>query len=265
MSSMKGKVAIVTGAASQRGIGFAAASKLSEKGADVVITDLPSNEGVLNSAASVLRRNGCRVLPIVCDVTDENQVNACVAATVQEFGGIDIVFNNAGIGGFTPFDEETLENFDLSYSINLRGVMAFMLAAVPEIRKRGGGVIVNNSSVAGVYGVSEMSSYCASKHGVIGLTKAAANDLGKDNIRVVAICPGLVDTELWSDETAKDATGRASSDEARVSMADNVALKRWCKPEEVGDLVAFLSSDQASYLTGTYFGVHGGFPMDALV
>lgn len=265
MQSLEGKVAVITGAASQRGIGFASALKLSEKGADVVITDLPLNENALNAAAEKLKDNGGRVLPIVCDVTDSDQVTSCVTEVVRKLGGIDILFNNAGVGGFTPFDEESLEHFDLSYSINLRGVMAFMLAVVPELRKRGGGVIINNSSVAGVYGVSEMSSYCATKHGVIGLTKAAANDLGRDNIRVLAICPGLIDTALWSDETTKDTTGRASFDEARAAMAENVALKRWCKPEEVGDLVSFLASDQASYLTGTYFGIHGGFPMDALV
>lgn len=266
MSSFKNKVAVITGAASQRGIGFAAALKFAEQAASVVIIDIASEADALKEAAAVLEERGARVLPVICDVTDGEQINACVAQVVEEFGGIDILFNNAGIGGFTDFEEETLEHFDLSYQINLRGVMAFMMAVVPELKKRDGGVIVNNSSVAGVYGVSKMSSYCASKHGVIGLTKAAANDLGKYNIRVVAICPGLVDTALWTDDTLNNSSESDISDyERRTAMAEGVALKRWCSPGEVGDLVLYLTSDKASYLTGTYFGVHGGFPMDALV
>lgn len=261
MRKLKDKVAIVTGAASPRGMGCAAALKFAEEGANVVVTDLASDLQRLEKAAATIQREGVKSMAIVVDVTDEKQIERCVRQVVDTLGGIDILFNNAGIGHIQPFEETDLSVFDRNYQVNLRGTAAFMQAVIPSMKQRGGGVIINNASIGGLYATPHFSAYEASKFGVVGLTKSVALELGVSGIRVNAICPGQIDTEMGDLIPAYFAQMEGCSvEDMRAQMADEVALKNWASPEQVASVVAFLAGDEASYITGVALPVAGGFP-----
>ena len=261
MLKLKDKVAIVTGAASPRGMGYATALKFAEEGANVVVTDLASNLERLEKTAATLQRERIESMAIAVDVTDEKQIEHCVRQVVDAFGGIDILFNNAGIGHIQPFEETDLSIFDRIYQINLRGTVAFMQAVIPSMKQRGGGVIINNASIGGLYATAQFSAYEASKFGVVGLTKSVALELGTSGIRVNAICPGQIDTEMGDLIPAYFAGQQGcSTEEMRAQMADEVALRTWASPEQVASVVAFLASEESSYITGVALPVAGGFP-----
>jgi NAD(P)-dependent dehydrogenase (short-subunit alcohol dehydrogenase family) len=261
MLKLKDKVAIVTGAASPRGIGYAAAQKFARAGADVVITDLASEVERLNAAVSNIQAQGMQSMVMAVDVTDEKQIQSGVQQVVEEFGGIDILFNNAGVGHIQPFEETDLTVFDRNYRVNLRGTVAFMQAVIPSMKQRGGGVIINNASIGGLYATPHFSAYEASKFGVVGLTKSVALELGVAGIRVNAICPGQIDTEMGDLIPAYFSEQEGCSiEEMRAMMANEVALKTWASPDQVASVVVFLASDEASYITGVALPVAGGFP-----
>jgi NAD(P)-dependent dehydrogenase (short-subunit alcohol dehydrogenase family) len=200
-------------------------------------------------------------MTIAVDVTNEKQINSCVNQTIKNFGGIDILFNNAGIGHICPFEETDLTVFDQNYQVNLRGTIAFMQAVIPAMKQRGGGVIVNNASIGGLNADPLLSAYDASKFGVVGLTKSVALELDAAGIRVDAVCPGYVDTEMGdSMPTYFAEQNRCSPDEMWAVMTDEVALKTWARLEQVASVVAFLASDEASYITGVALPVAGRFP-----
>jgi NAD(P)-dependent dehydrogenase (short-subunit alcohol dehydrogenase family) len=261
MLKLKDKVAIVTGAASPRGMGYATALKFAQAGADVVITDLALEVERLNAAVAAIQAQGVQSMAMVVDVTDEKQIQNCVQQVVDKFGGIDILFNNAGVGHIQPFEETDLTVFDRNYQVNLRGTVAFMQAVIPSMKQRGGGVIINNASIGGLYATPHFSAYEASKFGVVGLSKSVALELGASGIRVNTICPGQIDTEMGDLIPAYFAGQQGcSTEEMRAQMADEVALKTWASPEQVASVVAFLASDESSYITGVALPVAGGFP-----
>ena len=256
-------VALVTGAAKEDGIGFSSARKMAIKGATIVLTDTPSSEKLLISSAEKLaQETGIKVLPVVCDVTDDASMQACVEKVMDKLGRIDILFNNAGVGALKDFTDSDVEMFDLMYRINVRGPVMMCKLIVPIMQAQGRGVIINNSSTCGVYGSAGQTHYCASKHAVVGFTKSLAAELGKDNIRVLAVAPGFIHTDMWVSGLEKMGL---DPEEEMAKLTETVSLDRFAQPSEVGDFVAYAASSEASYLTGSYYFVHGGAPIDGLV
>ena len=249
MGGLTGKVAIVTGASA--GIGRSAALALAAEGAAVVVADIDDTRG--GQVAAEINDKGGRATFVHTDVSDDTQVAAMVARAVDEFGGLDLAFNNAGIEGTsTPTHECTSENWQRTLAINLTGVWSCMRHEIPRMLERGGGSIVNCSSVAGLVGFGSIPAYVASKHGVVGLTKAAALEYADVGIRVNAVCPGVIDTEMVERFTG-------GQEEAETAMIAMEPIGRMGRPEEIADAVVWLCSDGSSFTTGQAIAVDGGF------
>jgi NAD(P)-dependent dehydrogenase (short-subunit alcohol dehydrogenase family) len=241
-----GQVALVTGAAS--GMGLATATAFAASGAAVVLAD--RNETALRAATEALKAAGHKAIGMVCDITDEPQAAGLVERAVAEFGRLDMAYNNAGIlGPICDMTEETAEGFDEVTAINLRGVWTCMKHELLQMRKQGGGAIVNCSSLGGLVGLPGRAAYHASKHGVIGLTKSAALDNAKRGIRVNAICPGCIDTPM----------GDAIDPAAMKEFLRDQPIGRMGAPEEIAAAVLWLCSPGASFVTGVALPVDGGF------
>jgi NAD(P)-dependent dehydrogenase (short-subunit alcohol dehydrogenase family) len=244
---LEGKVAIVTGGA--RGIGAATASALATGGAAVVITDVLDDEG--RTLAEQIRKSGCVATYRHLDVSDEAQWQSVVGATVAEFGHLDVLINNAGIGTLPDVETETREGYDRTIAVNQTGVWLGMKTSVPEMRRAGGGSIVNVSSIFGaVGGFGGSIAYHASKGAVRLMTKNAAIRLAKENVRVNSIHPGFIDTPMV--EVAKGT-------EMETAILSDTPMGRWGRPEEIASAIAFLASDAASYMTGSEVYVDGGW------
>lgn len=250
MSEFAGKVAIVTGASS--GIGRATALELAKRGAAVVVGDY-SDEGGKETAKLIADAGGKAVFVHV-DVSNEAEVKAMVDAAITNYGRLDYLVNNAGIaaaGPPVPLHEVELTAFEKVQDINVSGVFLGTKHAVPHMLKSGGGSIVNVSSVAGARGFPGDPSYCTSKHALIGFTKSAALTYAKQGIRVNAIGPGVVYTAM---------TKFITDDEgASAGMLAVTPMGRFATPEEMAKPIAFLLSDGASYITGTYYNIDGGW------
>src|SRR3954467_1694071 len=243
-----GKVAFVTGAAS--GIGRAAAVGCASEGARVAIAD--RTEDALRQTADAIKVAGGEVLIIACDVSSPEQVEAAVARTVETFGRLDIAFNNAGVeNNPTPLAEIELGEWDRILDINLRGTFICMKHELVQMLKQGGGVVVNTSSGAGIRGVAGGSAYAASKHAIIGMTKSAALDYAKQNIRVNAILPGNIATPMMDRFTGGDSQ-KASGLEP---------IGRLGKPEEIAEAVLWMCSDLGGFVTGSSIVVDGGWSL----
>ncbi len=243
-----GKVAFVTGAAS--GIGRATAVAFATEGARVAILD--RTEEALADPAEAIRQVGGEVLVLACDVSDPDQVEASVGRVVEAFGRLDIAFNNAGVENkATPVHEIALEEWDRILDINLRGTFVCMKHELAQMVRQGGGVVVNTSSGAGVRGVAGGASYTASKHAIIGLTKAAALDYAKQNIRVNAILPGNIETPMMDRFTGGDIQ----------KAIDLEPVGRLGKPEEIADAVLWMSADLGAFVTGAAIAVDGGWSL----
>lgn len=262
MLLLNDKVALVTGATHPMGMGFAACRKLAAAGAAVVLTDLARNESEqqnLQSRADEIKQQGGSVLAIGMDITDSQQVSECIEQTLSSFGRLDTLFNNAGTPvGVGKFLDMTDQQWDLSYQVNLKGAVNVCQAAIPEMIKCGGGSIINNSSLSGLGAVADMAAYTATKFAVVGLTKALAAEFGEHNIRVNAVCPGAIWTQMGEMEVELMQEESESIEEAKERMLNDVSMARWGASDEVGDAVVYLASDMASYVSGVALPVAGG-------
>ncbi len=244
--SMDGKVVIITGAS--RGIGAASARAFAQAGARVVLA--ARDEQTLEAVARDIRLADGQALVVPTDTGDTTAIAHLVDATLEAFGRLDAAFNNAGDGHMpTPLADIAVEDFDRVVRVNLRGVFLAMKYEIPAMLASGGGAIVNMSSTAGLMGVPGIASYVASKHGIIGLTKAAAADYAQRNIRVNALAPGPILTHRL----------QHVPDALRERVVGPVPMHRMGQPEEVAATVVWLCSDGASYITGATLPVDGGW------
>jgi len=244
----EGKVALVTGGTG--GIGSATASRLAAEGARVAVCDL-GGDAARELAADL---GG---LGLELDVRSEEAIAAAVAATEQQLGPIDVLVNNAGIGGELFFGQTPPEVWDNMLAVNLRGVLAVTHAVLPGMQQRGSGSIVNVASEAGRVGSQLAVVYSATKAGVIGFTKALAKESARFGVRVNAVAPGPIDTPMVR---AADAFGEIGERMVQ-GMIDSTAMKRLGEPDEVAAAIAYLASDEAAYVTGETVGVSGGLGM----
>src|SRR3954463_6546232 len=243
-----GKVALVTGAAA--GMGLATARACAEAGAAVVLADF--KEDAVKAAAAELVAAGHKAIAVRCDVADDAQVEAMVDRTVSEFGRLDAAFNNAGVmARIAPTAESTREEWDRVIGVNLRGVWSCMKHELRHMERQGGGAIVNNASVGALTGNPGIGAYIASKHGVIGLTRTAALEYVKKGIRVNAVNPGLIDTQIGHDVFKGD-------EQVYSEAALSVPIGRAGRPEEIASVVLWLCSPGASYVVGHGLTVDGG-------
>lgn len=242
-----GKVALVTGGAS--GIGEACVLAFARDGAKVVVVDLNSELGEKTVAA--VKNAGGDAIFLQVDVSDPKAVEQMVAETVKVFGSLDIAVNNAGIGGESnPTGAYSIDGWKKAIDINLNGVFYCMRYEIPQMVKQGGGAIVNMASILGAVGFATASAYVAAKHGVLGLTKAAALEYAAKGIRINSVGPAFIKTPMVTE----------SMDEQTLEQIAGLhALGRLGEPEEVASLTTFLCSDDASFMTGGYYLVDGGY------
>ncbi|CAN5411023.1 SDR family NAD(P)-dependent oxidoreductase [soil metagenome] len=247
MKWIEDKVAIVTGSGS--GIGKAIATVLAMEGAKVVVSDIDESGG--NDTVKVINDMGGTAFFISSDTSKPSDQQSLVDQTVKYYGGLHIACNNAGIGGPTlPVGEYPIEGWDKVISINLSGVFYGMRYQLPAMMKSGGGSIVNIASILGLVGFELSSAYVAAKHGVIGLTQNAAIEYAAKNIRVNAICPGFINTPLLG----------KNLDSAMIdSLIALHPIGRLGKAEEVAELALWLCSSKASFVTGSYYTIDGGY------
>ena len=241
---LKNKVSIITGAA--QGIGLATALKFAEEGATVIVCDM--KPAGVDAALAMVRARGAQAQGYAVNVTDRAAVDAMVAAVKDHYGHIDVLVNNAGITKDARLQKMTLEQFDAVIDVNLRGVFHVSQAVLPTMVAQGSGVILNASSVVGIYGNFGQTNYAASKFGVIGFTKTWSRELGPKGIRVNAVAPGFVETPILA----------TIPDKVLQQMREQVPLHRLGKPEEIANVYAFLASDEASYVNGAVIEVSGG-------
>lgn len=250
MGRLDGKVAVITGGTG--GIGLATATRFLAEGASVVLVD--KNPEVVAMADAL----GAGCLGIEADVTDGREVDAFIAAAVAKFGGLDVVFANAGIEGkVAPLHLQHERDLDRVFSVNIKGPWQVMRAAVPHLIARGGGSILVTSSIAGLVGSVGLGPYVASKHAVMGLVKTAALELATHQIRVNSVNPGPVDNRMMTSIADQAAPGNA--DFVRAAFEKQTPLGRYMTNEEIASVALFLASDDSSGMTGTSLVADGGF------
>lgn len=246
MELLKGKTAIVTGGGS--GIGRSVAVLYAAEGANVVVSDINEKEG--QETVELITKQGGEAFFIKADVSKAADNEALVAKTLEKYGALHIACNNAGIGGpSAPIGDYPIEGWDKVIAINLSGVFYGMRYQIPAMLKSGGGSIVNMASILGNVGFPAAPAYVAAKHGVVGLTKNVALEYGTSNIRANSVGPAFIHTPLLQD-----------FDEDTIKFLESKhSVGRLGKPEEVAELVLWLSSDKASFVTGAYYPIDGGY------
>jgi NAD(P)-dependent dehydrogenase (short-subunit alcohol dehydrogenase family) len=248
---LNGKSALLTGGGG--GIGRATALAFAREGARLAIVD--SSSEAAQETVALVNQSGGQAMSFAGDVTEPAQVQAMIASVVGAFGRLDCAFNNAGIAGYQvnaagrKTHEWADDSFDRMIAVNLKGVWLCMKHEIPQMLTQGGGVIVNTGSIAGLVGLPTASAYVAAKHGVLGLTKTAALEYAGDNIRVNAVCPGYIETKM-----TEDTMRRRGAELMRM-----VPFHRMGRPEEIAEMVVWLCSDRASYVSGACYNVDGGY------
>ena len=245
---LNGKVALVTGGTS--GIGKTTAIEFARAGAKVVLTGRREKEGA--QVVDEIRKLGGDAAFVRADVAKDADVKAMVDFTVGKYGRLDVAFNNAGVEWTGPLDQATEAEYRRVFDINVWGVLNSMCHEIPVMLKNGGGAIVNNSSVAGHVGLGQVSVYIASKHAVEGLTKSVALEFAKQNIRINAVAPGVIATDMLDRFAGKES-------EMRDSLTSIIPVGRIGAGEEIAAAVLYLSSDDAKFTTGTSLVVDGGY------
>jgi 3-oxoacyl-[acyl-carrier protein] reductase len=241
---LKGKVSIITGAA--RGIGLATAQKFAKEGAKVVICDV--DEKAITEEVAAINKSGGEAIGFKVDVTKKDQIEDMVSKVIDKWSRVDVLVNNAGIIQDGQLAKMTDEQFDRVININLKGTYLCAKAVVDIMIAQQSGVILNASSIVGVYGNFGQTNYAATKFGVIGMVKTWAKELGRKGIRANAVCPGFIATPILAPMPEK----------VIKSMEAKVPLQRLGKPEEIANVYAFLASDEASYVNGAVIEVSGG-------
>jgi len=250
MNSLNGKRALVTGGAS--GIGRATAALFAREGAAVAVADLDAAGG--GAVVQTIREQGGRALFVRCDVSQAADCRRAVQATVDAWGGLDILFNNAGIIRRTTVLDLTEEAWDQVMAVNVKGIFLMCKYAIPVMQKAGGGAIINTGSGWGLVGGANAVSYCASKGAVVNMTRAMALDHGAQHIRVNCVCPGDTDTGMLRDEARQ----LGAPEEAFLAGAADRPLGRIGQPQDIAQAVRYLASDAAAFVTGTTLVVDGG-------
>lgn len=251
MGLLAGKSALITGGGG--GIGRATALAFAREGARLAVADIAVEAA--EQTVALVNQAGGQAMSLVAEVADAAQVQAMIRAVVAAYGRLDCAYNNAGIAGFQvdasgkKTHEWSDEAFDRMIAVNLRGVWLCMKHEIPQMLAQGGGVIVNTGSIAGLVGLPTSSGYVAAKHGVLGLTKTAAQEYAADNIRINAVCPGYIETKMTEDTMRRRG-------EQILAM---VPFKRMGRPEEIAEMVVWLCSDRASYVSGACYNVDGGY------
>ncbi|WNF36506.1 3-oxoacyl-ACP reductase FabG [Bacillaceae bacterium IKA-2] len=241
---LKDKVSIITGGGS--GIGQATAIKFAKEGSEVIIVDL--NEIGMEETVSSIVEFGGKIMKFKVDITNKQQITEMVAEIIKKYARIDVLVNNAGIIDDAQLDKMTEDQFDKVIDVNLKGTYNTTRAIVDIMKQQNSGVILNASSVVGIYGNFGQTNYAATKFGVIGMTKTWAKELGKDGIRSNAVCPGFIATPIIAQMPEK----------VIKAMEAKVPLRRLGKAEEIANVYAFLASDEASYINGAVIDVSGG-------
>ncbi|MCM3217878.1 SDR family oxidoreductase [Niallia taxi] len=252
MKRLENKVAIITGGAG--GIGKVSAKRFLEEGAKVVLVDLFQES--LDQTKAELDKLG-EVITIQADVSQEEDVKNYVDKTVERFGKIDVFFNNAGIEGkVAPITEQKVEDLDKVLAVNVRGVFLGLKHVLAVMKEQGYGSVINTSSVAGLSGSPNVTPYIASKHAVVGLTKATAVEVAPYKVRVNSIHPSPVNTRMMRSLEEGFAPGQAEA--AKADMEKSIPLGRYGESEDISNLVLFLASDESSFITGVQYRVDGG-------
>jgi NAD(P)-dependent dehydrogenase (short-subunit alcohol dehydrogenase family) len=249
MAELESKIAIVTGAAS--GIGRAAVELFAAEGAVVIAADVQDEAG--QALADELARAGSTCAYVHVDVSRESDVEAMVRLALSQYGRLDVLFNNAGIEGEqAPTAQATVENWQRVIDVNLKSVFLGLKYGIEAMLRGGGGSVINNASVAGLVGFAGIPAYCASKGGVVQLTRTAALEYAAQGVRVNCLCPGIIDTPMVERFTHDNA-------EAVAQMEALEPVGRFGTPKEVAQLALFLASDRSSFITGAVIPVDGGF------
>lgn len=252
---LSGRVLLVTGAGS--GIGRAIALTAAREGARVVVADV-NREGAQSTATDIVAASG-EAAAVACDVADPRQVSDLIEAAIGHFGQLDVLVNNAGIAGDTvPAHELEVDTWDRIMAVNLRGPFLCARYALPHLMRSGSGVIVNVASTYGLVGAPNAPAYCASKGGVVALTRQLAVDYGPRGVRVNAVCPGYVDTDMGGRRARLPAQEAQAASDRREANAARQPLGRQAHAEEIAQAVLFLASHDSSFMTGSIVTVDGG-------
>jgi D-sorbitol dehydrogenase (acceptor) len=253
--ALQDRRAVITGAA--HGIGAATARRFCEQGAQVVLAD---RDGLAAAEmAAELENAGFVAHARTVDVTDEPATKQVIDEAAELLGGLDLVLANAGVLSMNPLADLTLGEFRRTLEVNVIGTFLAFKHALPHLRSAGGGALLCTASQAGVHGYPDLSSYCASKFAVVGMVESLAQELAGDRIRVCAVAPGLVDTEMYRELVAETARVRGiDEDEAQRRLIETIPFRRAARPEEIANAFAYLASDAASYVSGVTLVVDAG-------